>query len=112
MAKTVDQRWREMVTERLTRIEAGLVSRDDIVAMRQSFADFQHYLGGNGSPGLCQRRGEEIASLAERTEKALEKMQGRIGDLEKRQSWIFGLGAGISAMFSSGAVIVSRLLGK
>jgi hypothetical protein len=83
--------WREAVIERLTRIEARMVPRDEIIALRTGFDVLQKQLGGNGQPGTCREHAEAIIALGER-------MQG----LERKQSWMTGIGIGISAAISAG----------
>ena len=93
--------WRHDVIDRLARVEAGLVPRDEIIAMRATFEAFQKFLGGNGAPGLCQLRGQEIENLREKIE-----------DLHSKQSWMIGIGFGVSAVISAAITLLSRLLRK
>jgi hypothetical protein len=82
--------WREAVIERLTRIEASLMPKEILLRMQGSFEAFQKFLGGNGAPGLCQVQAEEIAGLRDRIE-----------DLHNKQSWMTGIGVGVSMAISA-----------
>lgn len=92
-----DLAWREEVIQRLTRVEEGLVPRDEIVAMRASFDTFQKQLGGNGQPGLCRDHTT-----------AIEGLNQRVGMVERRQAWWSGAAAAFGAL----SALLMRIVGK
>jgi len=96
-----DMTWRDNVTSRLARIEAGLVPAEIIVRMQRSQEVMERELFGNGQPGTCQQHSNEIVAMAE-----------RVHNIERKQARTSGLAAGGAAAVSTFAAIVIKLLWK
>jgi hypothetical protein len=100
-ARINDLAWRENVSTRLASIEAKLVPKEEVIAMRVAFEDFRRYLGGDGQPGLCELRGEEMKLI-----------EGRIGKIESRQAWWAGAATVAAIVFGRGISILRNLIGR
>jgi hypothetical protein len=93
--------WREELAGRLAKIEAGMALRDDVIAVKTAFEDLHHHLFGDGQPGLCKAHEENI-----------EHLQGRVEKLERNQTWVAGVGAGLAMVFSVGYREIMHWLGR
>jgi hypothetical protein len=72
--------------------------RDLLVELLTSFYDFKEHLAGNGNPGLCFQRGEELAA-----------MTARISRLESFKAWVNGALAALGTVLTVALVAIGWL---
>jgi hypothetical protein len=72
--------------------------RDLLVELLTSFYDFKEHLAGNGNPGLCFQRGEELTAI-----------RLRIASLESFKSWVNGAMAALGTVLTVALVAIGWL---
>ena len=72
--------------------------RDRLVELLTSFYDLKEHLAGNGNPGLCFQRGEELAA-----------MTVRISRLESFKAWVNGALAALGTTLRVALVAIGWL---
>ena len=77
----------------------SMTDRELLVSLLTSLYDLKEHLEGNGNPGLCFQRGEELNAV-----------RARIAVLESFKSWVNGAIAALGTALTVALVTIGWLL--